>query len=201
MRLKQCTKCGKSFQTDNTFQAMCDECLAASKKSTLATRTCRQCGVKFTGGPRAWYCPECRESRVKEQRKQCRKNGPKRPIGSTDKCVVCGAEYIVVGPNQRYCKSCAEEATREADRKAGIAYYYEKDYNKTRSTRGRHGTKLCVICGKPFSGRGVSVVCSDECKAQLKKLYAYEADIKRGNPRKNPSINRLDQEHIEKPEA
>lgn len=79
MRLKQCTKCGKSFQTDNTFQAMCDECLAASKKSTLATRTCRQCGVKFTGGPRAWYCPECREARVKEQRKQCRKNGPKRP--------------------------------------------------------------------------------------------------------------------------
>lgn len=25
--------------------------------STLRMRVCRQCGIEFMGGPRAWYCP------------------------------------------------------------------------------------------------------------------------------------------------
>jgi rubrerythrin len=28
--------------------------------NVIRTRTCRQCGKEFQGGPRAWYCPECR---------------------------------------------------------------------------------------------------------------------------------------------
>ena len=30
-------------------------------------RTCRQCGRTFWGGPRAWYCPECRKERQAAQ--------------------------------------------------------------------------------------------------------------------------------------
>lgn len=35
--------------------------------STLRMRVCRQCGIEFMGGPRAWYCPTCRIERQREQ--------------------------------------------------------------------------------------------------------------------------------------
>lgn len=30
-------------------------------------RICKECGIKFSGGPRAWYCPNCRKERQKKQ--------------------------------------------------------------------------------------------------------------------------------------
>ena len=83
-------------------------------------RTCRQCGTIFPGGPRAWYCPVCREARQKEASARFRAKGriPQRAIGSVDKCTRCGKEYIVNSARQKYCPECAYEGVREADRPA-----------------------------------------------------------------------------------
>lgn len=81
-------------------------------------RICRQCGKSFAGGPRAWYCPECRAQRRHEADVRFRAKGRRadRPMGSTDICQRCGAEYIVNSARQKYCHACAYEAVREADR-------------------------------------------------------------------------------------
>ena len=39
MRTKKCITCGKIFSTDRTEQAKCEDCLAASRSTTLRTRT------------------------------------------------------------------------------------------------------------------------------------------------------------------
>lgn len=87
-------------------------------------RTCRQCGTVFDGGPRAWYCPECRETRQREADARYRSKGRKadRPIGSMDRCSRCGAEYVVKSARQKYCPDCAYEGVREADRPASKAW-------------------------------------------------------------------------------
>lgn len=81
-------------------------------------RVCRQCGAIFDGGPRAWHCPECRSRRRADAERRYRDKGRKadRPLGSIDKCTVCGKEYVVKSSRQKYCPDCAYEAVREADR-------------------------------------------------------------------------------------
>lgn len=92
--------------------------------STVAKRVCRQCGIEFMGGPRAWYCPNCRRERAKEANRRCkakqRLNGhADRPLGSIDKCTVCGADYVVQSARQKYCKKCAPEQYKIVDREQG----------------------------------------------------------------------------------
>ena len=84
----------------------------------IKPRICRQCGTVFDGGPRAWYCPDCRVARKKASWTRFRSKGRKadRPIGSTDKCCRCGKEYTVKSARQKYCPECAYEGVREADR-------------------------------------------------------------------------------------
>ena len=85
-------------------------------------RTCRQCGSTFAGGPRAWYCPACREERAKESGRRYKASGAFRPLGSTDICTICGKPYTVNSARQKYCPDCAYEAVRAADRPASKAW-------------------------------------------------------------------------------
>ena len=85
-------------------------------------RVCRQCGAIFQGGPRAWYCPDCRSGRQREQGRRYKAKGPDRPLGSTDTCMVCGKTYTVNSARQKYCPDCAYEAVRAADRPASRAW-------------------------------------------------------------------------------
>ena len=85
-------------------------------------RVCRQCGAVFRGGPRAWYCPSCREERQRESSRRYKAKGPDRPLGSTDYCAVCGKPYIVNSARQRYCADCAYDAVRAVDRPASRAW-------------------------------------------------------------------------------
>lgn len=114
------------------------------RPNVVRDRTCRQCGKVFPGGPRAWYCPACRQVRRKEANARYQAKGRKadRPIGSTDKCVRCGKAYNVNSARQRYCPDCAYEGTREADRPASKAWnqahkatYYPQRNAKRRAAR------------------------------------------------------------------
>ena len=92
---RACIKCGKQFY-GGTDKSYCDECAKAIKSNVMRTRTCKLCGAEFLGGPRASYCPNCRRIRQREANERARKRGgATRPIGSIDKCKLCGAEYVV----------------------------------------------------------------------------------------------------------
>lgn len=190
MRLKQCAACGKSFVASGRTIRLCPECTAASKKNVMRQRTCRQCGAVFEGGPRAWYCPACRYERKKARDRECKRNGPARPIGSIDRCVVCGAEYTVESGNQRYCPDCAAEAIKAADRAAALEYY--TGHKEQFERRKKDHTTLCVICGKPVCSGTVSITCSPECAALVRKRHNQNADYKRGEASAPSAIKRLD---------
>lgn len=196
MRLKKCLKCGKLFNTAKNSQSLCDECIAEGKATTIRPRTCRQCGAIFDGGPRAWYCPECRKIREKESAKRYRDNGPTRPLGSIDRCSVCGKEYVVNSARQRYCPVCAPEAIREVDREASKKWNAENGfYDRTQLERS--GQKICVICGKPVPPGTPRVTCSDECDRLRKKKMRAEINFKRGRKKSIPDITRLDKQVTE----
>ena len=155
-------------------------------QSTLGDRVCKQCGITFLGGPRAWYCPGCRLERRREMDARRHRTGSARHLGDTDKCVVCGADYIVTGGNQRYCPNCAPSAVAEKDRQQSLEWYAENkaEYNPVRNQRRRKNEAVCTVCGKTFHQHGIPVkVCSDECRNIRKKQWQRKADAKR-SPRK-----------------
>ena len=88
--------------------------------TTLRPRTCKECGVTFEGGPRAWYCPRCRAERQAQQNreyKQRKQMGNTRKIGQKYPCEICGKMYILSSGLQRFCKECAEKHLKEVDNK------------------------------------------------------------------------------------
>ena len=90
---------------------------------SMYKRICRECGKEFEGGPRAWYCPECRNERRLERQRIYWRNGYTRKIGSTDCCEMCGKPYTVNSGLQRYCSECAKINQLETDRRLSLEYY------------------------------------------------------------------------------
>lgn len=196
MRLKKCLKCGKLFNTAKNEQALCDDCVAAGRATTIRPRTCRECGAIFDGGPRAWYCPSCRAVRRKEAAARYRKNGVDRPLGSIDYCTVCGKAYVVKSGRQRYCPECADDAVRQQDRMASKEWNAENNFYD-RTPLERSGQKVCVICGKPVLPGTPRITCSDECDRLRKKKIRSEADFKRGKQKSTLNINRINKQGAE----
>lgn len=190
MRLRNCKKCGKPYETDRPDTIFCPACSEAYYKSApIRDRVCRQCGVTFSGGPRAWYCPTCRAERRREAGKRNKKTGTARPLGSTDICKRCGKEYIVEGGRQMYCKDCAEIAVKEKVREHKREYNAEnRDALNDHKREVRVDRKVCVICGAVFDADTPTVTCSDACAAKLRKLRQDEADIRRGKRKSPPGV-------------
>lgn len=152
-------------------------------------RICRECGKSFQGGPRAWYCPDCRKQREKARAARYRKDGYQRPLGSTDYCRHCGKPYIVQSGLQRYCKECGEENHKLVDRRQSLDYYrqHKGTINPRRNERRRVPERMCVICGKLFRPRGRQIVCSEQCRrewrrASDKAIYQPRKRWKAKNP-------------------
>ena len=144
--------------------------------STKAPRTCRECGSIFDGGPRAWYCPDCREVRKKLQKaryNERRKRGLSLSLGeSVGRCEICGREFVYVAARQRYCPDCAKEAWKESDRREGREYYHANNTEEQRVKRGirrkeqyvRKSPAICPVCGKPIGRPSTrKCYCSEEC--------------------------------------
>lgn len=190
MRLRSCKKCGKEYRTDRPDTYFCPECSKESRKSApIRDRVCRECGVTFPGGPRAWYCQSCRAERTKEAAKRYHKNGAARKIGSMDHCERCGAEYTVESGRQRYCKACAEEATRENVHAHKRMYMEEhkETFNEHKRIM-RQDRKVCAVCGAVFDADTVTVTCSEACAAELRRLRQAEADFRRGKRKTQPGV-------------
>lgn len=141
----------------------------------LINHVCRECGRTFKGGPRAYYCPECRDDRKRKQMNEYharKRAGAVRKIGSTAMCESCGKPYTVQSGQQRYCPDCAENQIAAKDRQQGLEYYHKnKDWinpirNLTRSTH------VCRICGKVFVGEHKQFYCSPECLKEANRRHA-----------------------------
>lgn len=182
MRLKICKRCGRNYEAIGSDGYFCPECSAEYfRNASVRDRTCRECGKTFPGGPRAWYCPDCRAERRKEYEREWRKKTPARKIGSTDICQRCGKPYTVEAGRQKYCKDCAEIAVAETVRAHKKAYNAErKDTIQLHKQIMRSYRNVCIICGKVFDAETPRVTCSKECDKKRRKLRQDEADIRRG---------------------
>ena len=144
----------------------------------LRPRQCRTCGTTFPGGPRAWYCPDCREARRTASASAYRERkraGNVREIGSTDVCVNCGGPYVVIGGNQRFCRKCAPEMIRELDKEQGMAYYNKnKDGINPSRRAARRKDNFCDTCGKPIPAVGGKLFCQDCENTGKRERYATQ---------------------------
>ncbi|RKN74981.1 hypothetical protein [Paenibacillus ginsengarvi] len=137
------------------------------------------CGRQFEGGPRAYYCPECRRERMlkanRESKARTRK-GTTRKLGSIDACERCGKDYKIASALQRFCPECRPIHSAEHDRETWIQFYHKnKDrINPARNDRRRiEPTRECVVCDTVFEHKGTtSLTCSHDCsRAYINKNW------------------------------
>lgn len=100
-------------------------------------RLCRSCGAIFSGGPRAWYCPNCREERKRATDRELKRNGSVRKIGNIDICQNCGQKYIIKSGLQKFCPDCQELMHKKIDREQSLRYYHEIVDKKERRIKRR----------------------------------------------------------------
>lgn len=192
---RACQVCGKPFY-GSTDCYYCPDCAKTKKLDTVVKiRTCQDCGIEFYGGPRARRCPGCAYKAQQEASKEHKKTGTKRPLGSVDKCVICGKEYTVVSGRQKYCSDACQ-------RKGVLAWQREhkRGYNKAsgqdvkKIERRKQAQKICVYCLRTFASDKPTNLCSDYCRTEQKKLTQCMTDIKRGYKRNlDKYINRRDE--------
>jgi ribosomal protein S18 len=132
-------------------------------------RICKQCGCSFTGGPRAYYCPSCREKRRRERERNYKKYGHARALGSVDECKRCGEDYIVNAGLQQFCPKCQRIHALEYDREHGLKYYItnKMKINPARNMKRRKRPMVCSICGKPL--KAGALYCGAKCKREGQK--------------------------------
>ena len=148
----------------------------------IQDRLCKTCGCSFQGGPRAYYCPECRYNRQRERQQGYKIYGSVRPLGSIDKCKRCGKDYIVNGGLQQFCSECKPVHTAEYDRTTSLEFYgqHKEKINPVRNVRRQQGIIKCVQCGKEFTAHTRKTTCSPECRRIWKnKLWAESYNRKK----------------------
>ena len=160
----RCRDCGRIFAITYDKQLCCPDCTARHKSTTIAVRSCRACGASFPGGPRARCCPDCRlERRRRADRAYYRRrlHGETRPLGSTDRCTLCGRDYVVGSSRQRYCPDCAPAEYRRLDAEASRAYI--RDHGITQKVSEQYRAARipipCTVCGAPFIPNNQSHKC------------------------------------------
>ena len=149
---KACQVCGMPFYgRKDCFY--CPACAKAKKlDSVVKIRVCQDCGVEFYGGPRARRCPACAYKTRQETSRNHKKSGTVRPIGSIDKCIICGAEYAVRSGRQKYCsQACQRKGVLEWQRAHKKGYSSASGQAVKKQERRKQAQKICTYCLRPFS--------------------------------------------------
>lgn len=181
---RACLVCGKPFYGSKDCH-YCPVCARAKRLDTVVQiRTCQDCGVEFYGGPRARRCPDCAYKAQKETSKRHKKTGTKRPLGSIDKCAICGKEYTVVSGRQKYCSvACQRIGVLEWQREHKRGYSKVSGQDVKKQERRKQVQKICVYCLRAFVSHTSTNACSDYCRKEHGKLLQCHADIRRGYKR------------------
>lgn len=196
---RACQVCGKPFY-GGTDCYYCPECARVKKlDAVVKIRTCKDCGVKFYGGPRARRCPDCAYKAAQETSRQHKKTGTKRPLGSIDKCAICGKEYIVKSGRQKYCSdACMRKGTLEWQREHKKGYNMASGQDAKKIERRKEAQKICVYCLRTFSTDKSTPYCSGYCRTEQAKIYQCIADLNRGYKRDLKKYEDRQREYQEK---
>lgn len=123
-------------------------------KTTILTRICKECGRPFPGGPRAWYCPDCRQERKRKHDKEFKerkRSGKVIPNGSIIKCEICGKEIVKNGGLQRFCDECSAKHLKEIDNKQSLKWKNENPEkikeSKRKISKKRHKNEKSIKSG------------------------------------------------------
>lgn len=171
--------------------------------NNMLPRICRGCGAAFSGGPRAWYCPKCREERKRAQGRDFqrrKKAGSVAPIGSVIRCEICGKEIVKNSGLQRFCEDCAKTHLKEIDNAQSLAWKRENpekvkkskhDMIKRRSAEeGKSSgcvgvcwdkTKRAWIASIGYQGKQYSLIQTKDLELAIKFRKEAEAAKKNGN--------------------
>lgn len=181
---RACQVCGKPFYGSTDYY-YCPECAKIKRSDTVVKiRVCKDCGVEFFGGPRARRCPDCAYIAQQETNRRHKKSGTKRPLGSIDKCVICGAEYTVVSGRQKYCSDiCQRKGVLDWQREHKRGYNKVSGQDIKKQERRKQAQKICVYCQRIFTSDKPTNLCSDYCRGEQKKLHQCISDINRGYKR------------------
>ena len=147
-----------------------------------SVHACSECGELFVGTPHSKYCPDCARIHRNAVTAKWRTQGPKRKLGSIDKCEACGKEYIVEGGKQRYCKACCDAEIVSNTKERKKKKYAENGPDKTNYPK----TRVCPSCGLPFSLAGSKKYCSEECTEYGKYYHLALHGIKNGTRKSQP---------------
>lgn|GEM_PF-1299119 len=102
-----------------------DQFKPIERNNNMLSRACRECNVAFLGGPHAWYCPECRESRkrkAKQQHYERKRKGMAVKIGDAMMCEMCGEKIIRNSGVQRFCPKCADLHLKMIDNQQSLEW-------------------------------------------------------------------------------
>ncbi len=190
MRLKMCKRCHKQFETDRKGVYMCPSCSAEIRRGVIyRQRVCMDCGTSYMGYPKSKRCQSCQRTANRERERRYHATGPARHIGDTDICQSCGTEYVVQSGRQRYCKACAESATKANVQSA------RRDYMRTwvaenveRRNYNRSFNKVCRVCGKVFDTDTPTVTCSPECAKKWTALQNQKSLYRHGKRITPPGV-------------
>lgn len=181
VRTKKCKRCGKMIFVEKSEIYLCRTCAdAARKNGTFRERECIDCGEMFWGYPKSKRCPSCQWAANLASKREYKKRGPMRSLGSADHCARCGAEYVVMSSRQRYCKDCAAAATAENIRRDKREYNASRPDIVDKVREAGKGGKVCAVCGGAVPAGTASVTCSPTCAAEHLRRRRARADAKRG---------------------
>lgn len=140
----------------------------------MLSRVCRECGCSFLGGPRAWYCTECRKKRIKIQNQEFKKRkraGEVIPNGSVIKCALCGKDIIKNSGVQRFCDECAAKHLKEIDNQQSLRWKMDNP-DKIKESK-RKLSKKKYASGEALKS-GVPGVSWDKSKQRWKACINYQ---------------------------
>jgi hypothetical protein len=143
-------------------------------------RVCKECGKTFSGGPRAWYCPNCRAVRQREQNRKHKQKKPERPLGSIDICQNCGKPYRVASGLQKYCPDCQEEMHRKLDNEKSTRYYHnvvaatdegmQKKHETAKKSRERSKEKIAETKREYYQDNKDVINSKRTCRAEKDRI-------------------------------
>lgn len=115
----------------------------------ILDRVCKECGSNFKGGPRAWYCPDCRAERTAKTNQEYRERkarGNSRTIGGTYICELCGEPYTLASGLQRFCDRCGPINKANTSRRMSLAWYHNVcDVEQRSAKRRAHYAKNATV--------------------------------------------------------
>lgn len=113
-------------------------------RDNIGIRVCQACGKEFEGGARAFYCPECRAERKREQKRAANERNRKGHtirLGEPMYCEMCNKKIIRNSANQRFCADCAIVNQKTVGRKQSLDYYYK---NRDEINEKRKGSAFTI---------------------------------------------------------